>query len=117
MHSQHRALGAGPAVPENGDVLHRATGQDVLDQESSNTAYSEGCSGASQAEGTRCALGNAVMSTIRGGQDAQRLVFALKDGMAPADALLDGLKAVQATGDAERLRGFMRELQKRLERA
>lgn len=61
-------------------------------------------------------LADAAMSAIKGGQDAQRIVFALRDGMAPADTLLESLKAVEAAGDPERLRGFMRELQKRLER-
>ncbi len=69
-----------------------------------------------EARFARPALADAAMSAIKGGQDAQRIAFALKGGMAPADALLDGLKAVQATGDTERLRGFVRELQKRLER-
>ncbi|MDP9126095.1 MAG: hypothetical protein M3N82_16130, partial [Pseudomonadota bacterium] len=50
MQSQRHALGAGSAVPENGDVLHRATGgQDVWDQESSNSTYSEGAAGTAQA--------------------------------------------------------------------
>ena len=61
-------------------------------------------------------LADAAMSAIKGCQDTQRLVFALKDGMAPADTLLEGLQAVEAIGDPERLRGFARELQKRLER-
>lgn len=62
-------------------------------------------------------LADVAMSAIKGGQDAQRIAFTLRDGTAPADALLDALKAVEAIGDAERLRGFMREIQKRLERA
>lgn len=59
---------------------------------------------------------DAVMSTIRGGQEAQRLIFSIREGCAPADVLLDGLQAVQAVNDADRLRGFCRELQKSLER-
>lgn len=51
MHSQQHACGAGPATPENGDVLHRATGQDVWDQKSSNEADSEGATAAAQACG------------------------------------------------------------------
>jgi len=62
------------------------------------------------------ALADAAMATIHGGQDAQRLVFAIRQGCAPADALLDGLKQVQSAGDDDRLRGFCRELQKALER-
>ena len=117
MQPTSHALGAGSAVPENGDVLTGRTVQDVWDQESSNAVDSQGGRAAVQVVGIRSSLGDAVMSTIRGVQDAQRLVFALKDGMAPADALFDGLQAVQSTGDSERLRGFVRELQKRLERA
>lgn len=62
------------------------------------------------------ALANAAMATIHGGQDAQRLVFAIRQGCAPADALLEGLQQVQAVDDAERTRSFCRELQKALER-
>lgn len=61
-------------------------------------------------------LAMAAMAAIQGGQDAQRLLFALSDGCAPADMLFDGLQAVLATGDVVRLRGFTREIQKRLER-
>lgn len=62
------------------------------------------------------AFSDAVMATIHGGQDAQRLLHAVRQGCAPADAILDGLLAVQALNDDERLRGFCRELQKALER-
>ena len=62
------------------------------------------------------AFSDAVMSTIHGGQDAQRLIHAVRQGCAPADALLDGLEAVQALNDADRLRGFCREIQKQIER-
>lgn len=61
-------------------------------------------------------LADAVMSTIHGGQDAQRLAFAVQQGCAPADALHEALKAVIATDDTERLLGFCREVQKTLER-
>jgi hypothetical protein len=63
------------------------------------------------------ALVDIVMSSIRGGQDAQRLVATVRDGLAPADALLEGLQQVQAAEDQFRLRGFMRGLQKALERS
>ena len=55
------------------------------------------------------------MSAIYGGQDAQRLVFTVRDGQAPADALDDALHAVLALNDPERLRAFCRGLQKTLE--
>ncbi len=63
------------------------------------------------------ALADIVMSSIRGGQNAQRLVATVRDGLAPADALLDGLQQVLATDDPVRLQGFMRGLQKALERS
>ena len=62
-------------------------------------------------------LADRTMACIRGGTDAQRLLQILRDGMAPADALHDALAQVGATGDADRLRGFARELQKAIERA
>ena len=57
-----------------------------------------------------------TISVIRGGLDAQRLVAAICEGCAPANALREGLDEVQAIGDEDRLRGFCRELQKALER-
>jgi len=62
------------------------------------------------------ALADVVMSSIHGGQDAQRLLATVRDGCAPADALLEALKQVQATDDPVRLQGFARGLQKALER-
>jgi hypothetical protein len=66
--------------------------------------------------GKHSGLASAAMASIRGGTDAQHLLHVLREGCAPADALHDALQAVLATNDAERLRGFSRELQKRLER-
>jgi len=60
---------------------------------------------------------DAAVSTIAGAQDAHRLLVSLRDGLAPADALLAGLRLVQSTGDERRLAGFCRALQKDLERA
>ena len=60
---------------------------------------------------------HAALSAIRGTTDAQRLIFTIRDGCAPPDALLDGMVQVLKQGDPERTRGFFRELQKRLERA
>lgn len=62
------------------------------------------------------ALADAAIATIHGDQDAQRLEHTICLGCAPADALLDGLKQIEAAGNADRLRGFCRELQKALER-
>ena len=57
-----------------------------------------------------------AVATIKGVQDAQRLLVALRDGLAPADALLEALQAVLSLDDPVRLRGFARQLQKTLER-
>jgi len=57
-----------------------------------------------------------AMSVIRGSQDAQRLVASIREGCAPADALMDGVDRVRALNDDDRLRGFLREIQKALER-
>ncbi|OYV00534.1 MAG: hypothetical protein CFE45_08740 [Burkholderiales bacterium PBB5] len=67
--------------------------------------------------GPHATVADLVMSAIRGQQDAQRLIHTICDGCAPADALLEGLRQVRDTGDAERLRGFCREVQKLVERA
>ncbi len=57
-----------------------------------------------------------AVATIQGARDGERLVVVIREGCAPADALLDGLQQVLATGDEDRLRGFCRELGKALER-
>jgi hypothetical protein len=57
----------------------------------------------------------AEASAIAGDSDAQRLLLALRDGGAPADLLLEVLHQVQTANDAERLRSFMRRVQKALE--
>ena len=62
------------------------------------------------------ALADAAIAHVRGFEDAQRLLVALREGCAPADALLEALQAVLSVDGAERMRGFCRELQKRLER-
>lgn len=62
------------------------------------------------------ALADAAMSAIHGCTDAQRLLASIREGCAPSDALLDGFVQVLQLGDQDRTRGFMRELQKRLER-
>lgn len=67
--------------------------------------------------GPHAALADQVMARIRGQQDAQRVLHAIRQGCAPEDALFDAVRAVQAIGDAERVRGFLREVQKRLEAA
>lgn len=58
----------------------------------------------------------AALSQIQGGMDAQALLKRLRSGVAPVDALLVDVLEVQACGDRERLAGFVRELQKELER-
>ena len=61
-------------------------------------------------------LSAGALSTIQGGQDAQSLVTTIREGCAPADALLEGLRAIAAAGNEDRLRGACREIQKALER-
>ena len=58
-----------------------------------------------------------VMSTIRGQNAAQHLMHVIREGCAPADALLDAVQQVRDTDDNDLLRGFMREIQKGMERA
>lgn len=58
-----------------------------------------------------------IMPSVRGAADAQRLLFAIGQGCAPADLLLEGIEQAQALGDREYLRSFVRVVQKRLERA
>lgn len=67
--------------------------------------------------GPHAATADAVMAAIRGGEDAKRLVHLIRAGQAPADALHAALEAHQLTGEPERVRGFMRELQRALGRA
>jgi hypothetical protein len=55
------------------------------------------------------------VSTIEGQRDAARLLYVVRTGCSPADALLEALQRVTATDDAARLRGFTRGLQKALE--
>ena len=61
------------------------------------------------------ALADAALATIQGAKDGQRLVAVVREGCAPADALRDGILQVQATGDADRLAGCLRAVQKALE--
>lgn len=69
------------------------------------------------ARGPHTAVADAVMSNISGQRDAQRLIYTVRQGCAPADALWVSIEKVQATGDAVRVRGFIREVQKSLERS
>ena len=62
-------------------------------------------------------LADAALSSIEGHRAAKHLLHALGGGCAPADLVLQALMQVQAHGDAARLRGFCRALQKRLEHA
>jgi len=59
---------------------------------------------------------DAAVSTIAGAQDAHRLIATIREGCAPADALLTGLRMVQSLGDEARTRGAFREIQKLIER-
>jgi hypothetical protein len=65
--------------------------------------------------GPHAALADAVMDSIEGGRAACAAIEVVRQGCASPDSLLD---AMQATAGSEaRLRGFMRALQKALERA
>lgn len=66
--------------------------------------------------GPHAVFADQVMSRVHGQRDAQRVLHTIRQGCAPEDALLDAIHAVQATGDAERVRGFVRECQKLAER-
>lgn len=55
------------------------------------------------------------VSIIEGQRDAARLLYVVRTGCSPADALLEAFQRVTATDDAARLRGFARGLQKALE--
>jgi len=65
--------------------------------------------------GPHAAVADAVMSNIAGQRDAQRLIHIVRHDCAPADALLEAFELVRGTGDADRLRGFAREVQKFIE--
>jgi hypothetical protein len=67
--------------------------------------------------GSRAATADAVMAAIRGGESAKALIRSLQGGCAPIDALHDALAREQAAGEPERVRGFLRAVQKALERA
>lgn len=67
--------------------------------------------------GPHAAVADAVMSSIEGGREAQRLVYRLRQGCALPDELFDALGAILAVADSVQLRGFARELQKALEAA
>ena len=60
-------------------------------------------------------LADAALATAQGARDGQRLVATIRDGLAPADALLDGIKQVHVTGGGIRLAGLLRAVQKALE--
>jgi hypothetical protein len=61
-------------------------------------------------------LADAVGQALAGQLAAQHAIAEVRSGTALPDALLARLDAVLVTGDRDRLRAFMRELQKRLER-
>lgn len=73
--------------------------------------------GAAYLRGPHAATADAVMANIRGAEVAKAAIRRVRDGHAPADALFDELQQTQSAGDAGRVQGFMRELQKALERS
>ena len=58
---------------------------------------------------------DAALGAIRGQQDAANLLAKVRIGTASPDALAEALAAVQATGEAARVRAFLRSLGKALE--
>lgn len=56
-----------------------------------------------------------AIATIEGERAARHLVFVVRQGCAPADALHEALNQVLTADDGARARGFCRELQKTLE--
>jgi len=67
--------------------------------------------------GIQIGIADLVMSNINGQRDAQRVIYSIRQGCAPADALHDAFELVRSVGDAVRLQGFARELQKHIERS
>jgi len=65
--------------------------------------------------GPHADVADAAMSAIRGTTAAQRLLFTIAQGCAPADLLLEGIEHARAMGDRKYLRAFVREIAKRLE--
>lgn len=62
-------------------------------------------------------LSHGALSVVEGQEEAAQLLLLLREGMAPADLLHEALERVFRAGDAPRLRGWCRALQKALERA
>jgi len=61
-------------------------------------------------------MADAVISRIRGGQEAQRVVQALRQGTAPPGTLQSTLEALRGHNDQDLEFGFLREIEKALER-
>ena len=58
-----------------------------------------------------------ALSVVEGQEEAAQMLLLLREGMAPADLLHEALERDLRAGDALRLRGWCRALQKALERA
>ena len=58
---------------------------------------------------------DAVMSAVRGAEDAQALISEVQRGCAAPDALHEAVRAVVGASDPVRLRAFARRVQKALE--
>jgi hypothetical protein len=63
----------------------------------------------------RASIARAVLQTCEGQTAASHLLYDLAHTIAHPDALHDQLQAVLVTGEPERLRGWARTIQKRLE--
>ena len=62
------------------------------------------------------AVADAAAASVGGQLDAQKLLVAIRTGHAPADMLLSAIGEASAVEHPEHLRGFVRVLQKVLER-
>lgn len=69
------------------------------------------------AASSNATLAALALDAIRGGQEAQRLIHRIRQGVAGPDDLLSTMREVFATGNAGQCEGFAREVQKQLERA
>lgn len=68
-----------------------------------------------EAEHHYTAIADAAMSNIDGQRDANRLIFAIREGCAAPDLLLSAFDKATAYGHREYARGLCRTLQKAFE--
>lgn len=69
----------------------------------------------SKVRGPHAAMADSVMENIRGSEAAKAVVSLIARDVSDPDSLLDALQAVLVTLHRDRLRGFLRQIQKALE--